>query len=256
MNPTETVILCEGFHDRAFWAGWLLSRECRNLSIRPGREGRIEVRDPFGQPVVKGAYGYETPAGHFVRVRPCHGKDNILEAARTRLKQRVKERLTRLVVNVDDDSDIAGSPAQKTGPQTADIMTLACGFDPHAVEDANGDILLDGGTTQISLIRWGTDDAPTPGVPDKQTLERLVCASIVAAYPERGENVQTWLDTRHEPPEFSIKEYSWSLMAGWRADGGCDDFLRSLWDDDAIAAELKTRLEVSGAWRIVEDIIA
>lgn len=183
------------------------------------------------------------------------GKEKVTRAARIRLDQRNTEELERLVINVDNDSEAVGD-AQKAGPQTANILALARTKDPQATMDANGDILIDGGATKISLVRWETNDAPTPGVPNKQTLERLVCASIVAAYPQRGQNVQDWLEARHDPPTLSVKEYSWSLMAGWRAESGCDDFLRSLWDDDAIAAELKTRLESSGAWRIVEEIIA
>jgi len=55
-------------------------------------------------------------------------------------------------------------------------------------------------------------------------------------------------------PTLTVKEYAWSYMAGWYAGNGCDDFYRCLWDDDAIVAELKSRLEESGVWPIIEHL--
>jgi len=79
-------------------------------------------------------------------------------------------------------------------------------------------LLIDGGATLVSLIRWDTHDARTPGVPNQQTLERLVCAAICASYPLRGECVQSWLDSRQMPQALTAKEYVWSHMAGCMPD--------------------------------------
>ncbi|MHC4178430.1 MAG: hypothetical protein ACYSWU_13035, partial [Planctomycetota bacterium] len=116
----------------------------------------------------------------------------------------------------------------------------------------HGDIALDSGATLVSLVRWEASDAPVSGVPTQQTLERLVCAALVAAYPDRGPAVKSWLDARPVGPEAGPKEYGWSYMAGWYAQHGCEDFYRNLWRDERVVAELQSRLTESGAWRVAE----
>ncbi|MGV3721253.1 MAG: hypothetical protein ACO1SX_10135 [Actinomycetota bacterium] len=53
-----------------------------------------------------------------------------------------------------------------------------------------------------------------------------------------------------------MKEHVWSHMAGWYAIHGCDSFYSMLWEDPSVAAELRTRLEGSGAWAVIEAIVA
>ena len=36
---SESVILCEGFHDRAFWDGWLTFLHCNSDGFKPGTPG-------------------------------------------------------------------------------------------------------------------------------------------------------------------------------------------------------------------------
>ena len=140
-------------------------------------------------------------------------------------------------------------------PYRQAVEGLARQFDPTLTTDAQGTLLIDGGATEICLIRWEASDPPLPGLPNQQTLERLVCASLCAAYPQRGQNVQNWLTTRHSPPPESVKEYIFSHMAGWYAKRSCDEFYSYLWEDDpAIVAELKARLEASGAWQIAQTL--
>jgi hypothetical protein len=91
-------------------------------------------------------------------------------------------------------------------------------------------------------------------VPLKQTLERLTCASVCAAYPARPGAVETWLAQRPEAPAADHKAYAWSFMAGWYSERGCEAFYSSLWDDPLIAKELEQRLKASGAWRIAEEL--
>ena len=40
---SESVIFCEGYQDRAFWAGWLESLGCDNLGRRPAGMGRTGI---------------------------------------------------------------------------------------------------------------------------------------------------------------------------------------------------------------------
>lgn len=247
---SESVILCEGPHDRSFWDGWLKSIGCTSLRPPPGKK----VYDPFSEEVKGGQFAYHSKSGAFVRVIPCFGRDKILPIARNRLKQRVTERLVRLVINIDPDTNADGTSAGATGLRNQDVLAQIqqAEIDSTAKLNADGDIEVDGGATIVSLVRWEASDTVTSGLPNQQTLERLVCAALVAAYPERGPCVQSWLDTRHEPPKANVKEYSWSYMAGWHAGNGCDYFYSGLWNDPKIVSELRTRLEASGAWRIAE----
>src|SRR5436309_2878174 len=83
---------------------------------------------------------------------------------------------------------------------------------------------IDSGATKVALVRWEASDPDGPGLPQQQTLERLVCAALIAAYPTRAKSVQDWLDSRPQPPGTHPKEHAWSHMAGWYADQGCEAF--------------------------------
>jgi hypothetical protein len=95
MSRSEVYILCEGYHDRAFWAGWLDRLGCKNL-------GRGCV-DPWGKSVTGGQFGFQTRAGRFVRVVPAGGKDEVRRLARIRLQGRATEPLKAVVASVDHD---------------------------------------------------------------------------------------------------------------------------------------------------------
>lgn len=250
---TESVVLCEGYHDRAFWAGLLLFLNCTDPGIVPGGKRRM-TKDIRGETVTAGQFYYYTQTGNGLRVVPCQGKDNILPTLDRFLTERGTKPFARLVVNVDPDTDVANASNVTTGLRVQDVLRRVQQpkFDPLAQLDSNGEIVIDQGSSRVALVRWEVADAPGEGLPDQQTLERLVCAAMVAAYPQRGPHVQKWLDARPDLPPFSVKEFAWSHMAGWYAEHGCDDFYRCLWDDTAISVELKARLQASGAWQIAE----
>ena len=83
---SETILLCEGYYDRAFWDGWLRFLGC------------VEERsDPWKKAVRGGGqYGYRTPQGGFLRLTPCQGKDKVLPWARQRLARRRVEPVTMI----------------------------------------------------------------------------------------------------------------------------------------------------------------
>jgi len=144
----------------------------------------------------------------------------------------------------------------ETGLRRQDLLAVVREFDPDAREDDRGDIALFAGATAISLVRWEAAAADALGVPARQTLERLVCAALVAAFPKRGPSVQNWLDSRPDAPDAGPKEFAWSHMAGWYAEHGCQEFYSYLWTaeggDGRVRAELEKRLRGCGAWRIAE----
>lgn len=252
---SESVIFCEGYHDRAFWKGWLGHLGCTDPGSPPlGRTGRVPIYDPWNTQVKGGQYAYRSRSGQFIRVVPCQGKSNILPDARTRLRQRNSKALPRLVINVDSDLNARGQAVSPSGLQRQSVEHMVRQLPSSPVINAAGDIELDGGTTTVSLVCWEVNDPPSTGLPDQQTLERLVCAALIAAYPLRATSVHQWLSTRPAPPGSDPKEYAWSYMAGWYAEHGCEDFYSYLWNDPQVVVELESRLRSSGAWLIAETL--
>jgi hypothetical protein len=196
---SESVILCEGFHDRAFWDGWLTFLRCNSDGFKPGTPG-YPALDPWGDQVRGGEFAYHSTTGSFIRVRPCNGKSRVLQEARVRLLLRRGKPLLRLVINVDADISAAAPTPGLTGLRRQDVLQHVQQLDPGASLNADGNIEVDGGATIVALIRWETNDPPAPGLPNQQTLERLVSAALAAAYPPRAKTVQDWLVARPSPP--------------------------------------------------------
>jgi hypothetical protein len=205
--------------------------------------------------VLGGQFAFRSPRGGFIRVQPCHGKEKILPAARQRLGDRATRQLFRLVLNIDSDLP-AGVPAPRAaGLSRNDVLAdVQKHFDSAASLTPNDEISLDGGTTLVSLIRWEAPDPPANGLPTQQSLERLLCAAIIAAYPARATAVHNWLLSVSVPLSGALKEYSWSYMAGWYAEHGCDNFFRQVWQDAAITTELRNRLSHTNAWAVVSSL--
>jgi hypothetical protein len=246
---SESVILCEGYHDRAFWKGWLVHRGCTDLG------GQAQILDPWGDPVRGGGqHAYHSRQGQFIRVVPCGGKSKVLRVAGYRLAQRATKALLRLVINVDSDMTASGTSAGATGLRRPDVEQMVRAFDPAAAINPDGEIEVEGGATKVSLIRWEVNDPPARGLPDQQTLERLVSAALAAAYPGRATALQDWLDSRPGPPPADPKDHAWSYMAGWYAEQGCEFFYSNLWRDPGVVNHLESRLRSSGAWQIGETL--
>ena len=201
----ESVILCEGYQDRAFWTGWLEFLGCSSAHYLPNAPGG-QQKDPWGKPISRGQYGYDSPTGKFLRVVPCGGKAKVLPEARLRLKGRTTQTLTRLILNIDSDLPAGSLPPVAAGLSRDDVLAEVRKFDPIAALVANDEIALDAGATFVSLIRWEAADPPADGLPMQQSLERLLCAAIVAAYPARASAVQQWLIARPVPPSTGPKD--------------------------------------------------
>ena len=253
MNKVESVILCEGFYDRAFWAGWLLYVGCTDPGVGGGGR-RLRILDPFGRAVVGGQHAYLSKSGKFIRVVPCEGKDNITRKARLRLLERVTHPLDRLLVSVDSDLNADGTAAATSPLSFQAVHGMVMQIDPSATSGPN-ELKITGGDITVSLIKWETGDLAITSLPNQQTLERLVCGAINEAYPARAKVLQEWLAARPDPPKENPKSFSWSQMAGWYPDRGCEGFLSTLWSDQSIAQALEKRLQVSGAWSVVQALV-
>ncbi len=244
MIPGQSIVLCEGYHDRAFWKGWLKHLGCVD-----------STQDPMNRPVTRSEFGFQSPDGKFIRLVPCKGRGNILKTARMRLDDRqVEPTLRTLVINVDPDLDYMASGGA-TGLRVQDVLHQTRMVNAGAAIHADGWIEVDQGATRVWLVRWEANDASQVGIPRQQSLERLVCAAMAAAYPERAEPVQRWLDSRPNPAESGAKEFAWSFMAGWYAAHNCDAFYEIVWADPRLVGALRERLESADAWRVAASLM-
>jgi hypothetical protein len=109
----------------------------------------------------------------------------MLPITREQLRQRKTKQLVRVILCVDADTTASGGQTA-TGLRAQDVeYDIRQHIDPGATRNAANEIEVDGGQTRVCLLRWEVADMPDPGLPDKQVLERLVTAAIVAAYPDR-----------------------------------------------------------------------
>jgi hypothetical protein len=249
----ESVILCEGFHDRAFWAGLLKHLGCVVPQDPAKPLSQKMIRDPWGTRVAGGQFGYHSKTQEFVRVIPCGGETFLPAAVNNRLVERTTRTLRHLVVTYDADTDPGIEPTATQGiaSRKSAVLNILKKADPGVTTNAAGDFLLDGGNTVVSVVVWWAPDAPGPGLPAKHTLERIACAALAAAFPGRAQAVEQWLQSRPGGPQAgNPKEYAWSNMAGWYADQGCEAFYSELWNEPQVATELQSRLATIGAWRI------
>ncbi len=242
----ESVVLCEGYHDRAFWAAWLLQIGCTDPGQREAGR-RVPVNDPWGRRVEGGQFGFHSRSEQFVRIVPCQGRHKVLRMAHDRLADRVDHKLRLLVVSTDADVDAGGTQSGQ-GPALAAVRTVLERHGRYQTTEEGDFQLADG--ARIVIPQWQADDPDVDGVPMRQTLERLVCSAVVAAHPPRGAVVKRWLDSRPDGPEAGPKEFAWSHMAGWYARFGCEGFYRAIWQDEPVRGQLQSRLETCGAWRI------
>lgn len=253
MSKGESVILCEGYHDRAFWTGMLLKLGCTDPGQPlPNQSRRKSVVDPWGKEVRRGQYGFHSKTGAFIRIIPCHGKNNILQFLDIRLEERATKPLRYLVVSADADLDISSGSNKPKGPSDEAVERVVREHDPSATKIPDAEWLLADAQSRITVVRWQTEDGELEGLPAKQTLERLVCAALAEVYPSRAPAVQNWLDSRPENPAMGPKEYVWSYMAGWYADGGCEYFYRRIWDNLRVVQALESRLIYGGAWQVAQ----
>jgi len=235
------TVVCEGYYDRSFWGQWL-----ENLGLEPQTP---DNKSQFGRfAVAGGRLAFRTQTDAIVQVlfpRDPQGRPGIPGLVADEAKDRRRDHWEHLVVCEDSDATDTNAGS---GLTAADVRAWT------DIPDA----------TQVSVVQWRAADAARPGIPAKQTLERLICAAMVAAYPDCGVPVQAWLDSRPDGPSriaehgeaAQTKAFAWSYQAGWFPHRAGDDFFRAVWQDEAIAAQLEKRLAANGAWAIAQALAA
>lgn len=59
--------------------------------------------------------------------------------------------------------------------------------------------------------------------------------------------MMNWLGSRPDLVGTTPKTVTWSIMAGWFAEGGCTGFLRrAVWADPAMRTQLQSVLQATG----------
>lgn len=236
----ERIVLCEGYHDRAFIAGALEKMGCTESRT----DGQGKTVSGGGQ------YGFRSATNQFIRVVPCQGKEKIPVQLRSTLDGRgTRGFIKRIVVCIDADTDSTAGLQVPMAPQWVGDATKTA--DPNATLDAYGDWRAFDGDLVVSVATWWTNDPPTDELPHKQTLERMIVAALRSSNGRNARMVADWLANvgNHGP-----KEYAWSHMAGWHAEEGCEGFCRLVWKNIEVAQELMNRFKVNGCARIFDKL--
>ena len=244
----QRVILCEGFHDRAFWKGMLLHRfRCAEMRT-----------DPIGRSVREGQFGYCTPTGRFVRVVPMRGDTSLLLPEWRRLLQaREQDPCPEVVIlNCDRDCLATATGVGSGGFSIADLEREAKQIEGASATDTSGYVCMptSWGRVKLGLLVWECANPVDRLVPDKQSLERIVVAALSQVDRSRATIVREWLDRTPAPamPWFH-KSFAWSHMAGWAAHHGCEFFYERVWQDAATSSALENQLG-AGAFRLIQDV--
>ena len=244
MTEVRSVqVLVEGFHDRGFVSGWLSYRGWKDPGAGDAGQ-RIPFMNPVtGKPVASGRYGFRSPTGAtFVEVVPHEGDRSMLDEVPGVCRRASPGSGVLIALDADDDSFQRGVQRRT---QAVDDRLSRDAFDPVRGED--GWCLASGLT--VDLLVWGTNgDGALPGVPAQHCLERVVALALAQVYPARAAAVQSWLDARPECAAATPKAMTWSHMAGWFAETGCDAFLRHrIWDDAKVAQRMQELLDATPA---------
>ncbi|MBI5850327.1 MAG: hypothetical protein HZB39_04715 [Planctomycetes bacterium] len=228
------VVLCEGYHDRAVWSGWLTARGWKSMRPLSGK-----ALDPRGRELPKGAFAFRR--GHaFVTLVPCGGWTEILRLFALEAQEAFVESGSPNAVDFIAacfDADIAGADH---GQSIRDRWRKATGHAPPPRDDWRHEGIA------VHVVRFTAGEARW-----RSSLDGLVARSFAEAYPARWRNVEAWLESREDKPEPS-KEAMWSVMAGWFPEQGESFLQHGIWHDQSIRDRLTAHLDELGITRVVE----
>jgi hypothetical protein len=254
MTVGEVLVLVEGYDDRAFWAGYLQRVRGCVASVDIGNAQKIalgsEVRRLLQQ--VKGTYTYLTPShNRVVRVVPYQERRDLPNPLWTLFDEAITGRATRpertlagVVVCRDDDGQPGEAPRHRREHLVDRLTRLGevplREHDPHAVCARLGEV------TVVLPVTWRCDDPQRAALPDKQTLERVVCAALNDVVPDRVRSARTWLAGRPDPLAAAAdhKASAGALWAGWHAGDGWPFFHEQLRATPDVRDALLRRLPV------------
>lgn len=250
-EPSDSVVLVEGFDDRDFWKGLLLHLGCTEARSGPPSPHREA-----------GVFTYLSAARRLVHVLPYKSPTlrrpegmELSAAVRIKLQARVTKPLSRIILGADADLHPTLEDARKS---VRDLLARECA---DVKETEEGDFSIDGGSLLVSTLflhggaaRAAEGKLPA-GIPEQPAIEQLVCAALHAAYPDRSDAVARFLTDRPSPAGKPHKAHAWSHYAGWFTGHGTGDFYSALWRDPQVAEALLRLLKQQGAFRIIEALV-
>jgi hypothetical protein len=216
------IVVVEGYDDRDFVGAWLRARGAAN--DRSARK--------------KKTFSFRVASGFQVDVVWVDSRNKIAGGVEDAVKQG-RTAYDLVVGCLDDDRD--GDPPATDFPAIENLAARlgSVGSGPlWSVPDLNGRP-----SGALGAIVWRTAWNGSPGVPAKQTLERLVCAAIVTAHPERAQPVEDFLVAT--PPTIGPRHKAMftSFLAKWYTDEGPAQIYDALWRDEAVRTALLERLK-------------
>lgn len=231
----ESLILCEGFDDRDFLAGWLQHANGWSDPTDGGRE--LPPTFGGGKPE-RGVFYFDDPSG-VARV-------GILQAGgRAGLTPRIKLRLEgfsplrSLVVVADPDHDV-----DSQSRPVIDLVRQALVADGFA---ANGPPPWTVGNLHVEVVEMAVGTHAAAELDAQERLERLVTAAFAEAHPDRYSAMLQWLNGRPRPSGSTAMAMHWSAMAAWFPDtGGADYLRRAIWQDPPMAKTLRRLVGLTG----------
>lgn len=259
------LILCEGYDDRSFLAGFLQHHcQCTERAPddrRPSKYGR------------GGYVFFATEESHEIHVLPCGSVSQVLKAFKNRMQEiasGVDSEVDFLTIFTDHDTLPDGREFVAAGNSSpfikpGSIKDLLDGAEIKYQESADGRVpqwyveKADKSQCALALLHIRTHDpASRPGLPSKQTLERLVCLAIAKGHPDRPSTVTDWLGSRKDKPTHTdrqeSKEHAYSYLAGWYASDGCDYFFRHIWEQAQPREHLVQEMRDTGILQTIESM--
>ncbi len=259
------LILCEGYDDRSFLAGFFQHHcQCKEpapADRRPSKYG-------------KGAYVFSVAGeSHEIHVLPCQSVSQVLQSFKNNVRaiaSGIHPEIDFFTVFTDHDtatdpqgSVVANSSSPFIKPES--IRHLLNRANIKYQESGSQEVpqwqieKADKSQCVVALLHVRTHDAnPRKGLPSKQTLERLVCHAIGKAHPDRPNTVTDWLASRQDKPTRTdrqeSKEHAYSYLAGWYASDGCDYFFRHIWEQAQPREHLVQEMRDTGILQTLESM--
>lgn len=245
-SPSQHVVLCEGYDDRAFLTA--IFRLLGMKSMKPLQGEGVSV-DAWGEELDKGAFGFASADASkpMMRLRAVNGVTKLGPIARVLLEEHIVKPLASLTL-VRDDDGMHDAPA-------ADMEHWLRGILPgkSITKESATTFTVEG--IRVHVIAWRSNVPAPIGVPPKQTLERLACTAFAEAHPAHAASVDRWLkDEPASPDRDEPKAYAGSYAAKWFAEERVDQFYAKLFSNEAARDRLCASLAESGAWSVFETL--
>ena len=226
-------VLCEGYNDRDFLAeylersGWEAQRQTKSSSI-------------FGN-IAPGRFLFSRRSSpQQLLLTQCGGVRKIAHLAASLVKLRKTKPLALLLV--DDADGIVDAETAAEEPLPKLLFELADILGEERPTSCTAELL----GVRCAAVSWASAHEKAPGLPDQQTLERVIAAAFRERDSTSAAGVEKWLRDDEPPGESGPKAYAHSYFAKWLTQSMSTDFYRAVWREDALARPLREGVDACG----------